>query len=226
MPSSSMPVESPSSLSYSRKDHYFAESLAFQLMRQGRARVAGRQDLEPGEDWERGLEEALDAATTVVLVGSPDSMESPNVRNEWQRALRHRKRIVLARFRGVQIPAELQQCESVDFRLPFGRALSALVACLTPAAPAAAPRKTAGTPAVHGSAYRVGRINGRDAGHPSLAYPLRGLVRAAGMRTERESGAALPARDRAQGCRAPSLAVSKIRTANAWLDGHVSGVNI
>lgn len=140
-----MPVESPSFLSYSRKDYYFAESLAFHLLRHGVPVWLDVRDLAPGTDWERGLEEALDAATTVVLVASPDSMESPNVCNEWQRALRQGKRIVLACFRRAKIPAALQQCESVDFRRPFGRALRTLVAHLTPAAPGAAPRKTAGT---------------------------------------------------------------------------------
>jgi TIR domain len=140
-----MPAESPSFLSYSRKDYYFAESLAFHLMRQGVPVWLDVRDLEPGKDWKRGLEEALDTATTVVLVASPDSMESPHVRNEWQRALSHGKRIVLARFRGAKIPAELQQSESVDFRFHFGRALRALVACLKPAAPAAGARSTVGT---------------------------------------------------------------------------------
>jgi hypothetical protein len=169
-----MPVEAPSFLSYSRKDYYFAESLAFHLMRQGVPVWLDVRDLEPGKDWERGLEEALDAATTVVLVASPDSMESPNVRNEWQRALRHGKRIVLARFRGAKIPAELEQCESVDFRLPFGRALRTLVAYLAPATPAAGARKTVGT----GSSW-IGlppwvALMGVMLAIPSLAYLLLG----------------------------------------------------
>jgi isopentenyl diphosphate isomerase/L-lactate dehydrogenase-like FMN-dependent dehydrogenase len=72
-----MPVEAPSFLSYSRKDYYFAESLAFHLMRQGVPVWLDVRDLEPGKDWERELEDALDAAPTVVLVAPPDSMKSP-----------------------------------------------------------------------------------------------------------------------------------------------------
>src|SRR5215467_13976409 len=79
---SAMPMESLSFISYSRKDYYFAESLAFHLARFGVHVWLDVRDLEPGKDWERGLEQALDAATTVVLVASRDSMASPHVRSE------------------------------------------------------------------------------------------------------------------------------------------------
>ena len=136
VPNPPMPTESPSFLSYSRKDYYFAESLAFHLLRQGVPVWLDVRDLEPGKDWERSLADALDAASAVVLVASPASMESPHVRSEWERALRQGKRVVLARFRGAELPAELQRCESVDFRRAFGAALRALVSKLN--APAAA----------------------------------------------------------------------------------------
>jgi hypothetical protein len=146
-----MPTESLSFLSYSRKDYYFAESLAFHLLRQGVPVWLDVRDLEPGKDWERSLEDALDAATTVVLVASADSMESPHVRGEWQRALRQGKRIVIVRFRRARIPDELQRCEIVDFRRPFGRALRVLVARLKTARPdAPEPATTSQGPALVG----------------------------------------------------------------------------
>src|SRR5512141_1925214 len=137
-PNPPMPTESPLFLSYSRKDYYFAESLAFHLLRKGVPVWLDVRDLEPGKDWERSLEDALDAASAVVLVASPASVESPHVRSEWERALRQGKRVVLARFRGAKIPVELQHCESVDFRGTFGRALRGLVAQLNTARAAAA----------------------------------------------------------------------------------------
>ena len=135
-------MASPSFLSYSRKDYYFAESLAFHLLRRGVPIWLDVRDLDPGKDWERSLEDALDAAATVVLVVSPDSMKSPHVRDEWQRALRQGKTIILARFRRAKVPVELQQCESVNFRFAFGRALRKLVARLAPPVPAAIPQRT------------------------------------------------------------------------------------
>ena len=138
-----MPPESPLFLSYSRKDYYFAESLAFHLLREGVPVWLDVRDLEPGKDWERGLEGALDDANAVVLVASPDSVESPHVRNEWQRALRQGKKIILARVRRTNIPVELQRCESVDFRRAFRGALRTLVARLRPAAPDVDPQRAA-----------------------------------------------------------------------------------
>jgi hypothetical protein len=147
-----MPVDSPSFLSYSRKDYYFAESLAFHAAAQ-RPRVAGRQGSRTRQGLGARARGRLDAATAVVLVASPDSMESPNVRNEWQRALRQ-GRGSSSRASRREIPAELQQCESVDFRPPFGRALRAS-SHLTPAAPTAAARVRR-EPARPGSGCRRG----------------------------------------------------------------------
>lgn len=148
-----MPTEPLSFLSYSRKDYYFAESLAFHLLRRGVPVWLDVRDLEPGKDWEHSLEEALDAATAVVLVASPASVASPHVRNEWQRALRQGKRVVLARFLRAKVPAELQHCESVDFGRAFGRALRLLVAKLKPPMEAAASQAIA------------------DRDHPSIGVP-------------------------------------------------------
>jgi len=41
------------------------------------------KDLKPGDDWERDLENALDAASTLLLVASPPAIESERVRAEW-----------------------------------------------------------------------------------------------------------------------------------------------
>jgi TIR domain len=142
----------PVLISYSRKDYYFAESLAFHLLRRGVAAWMDVKDLIPGGDWERGLQSAVDAAATVVLVVSPNSMASDRVRDEWQRALGRGCRIVLVRFRGAKLPAELQQCESVDFRRSFRRALRRLMTYFpntqsaVPAARAAHPGGLAWTP--------------------------------------------------------------------------------
>jgi hypothetical protein len=113
-------------ISYSRKD-YFAESLTFHLLKHGVAAWLDVKDLTPGVDWERDLIRAVDDVSTVLLVASPAAMGSPNVRQEWHRALSQGKRIVVLHwFRRMRLPAELQHCEAVDFRGRFGAALSRL----------------------------------------------------------------------------------------------------
>jgi|APFre7841882724_1041349.scaffolds.fasta_scaffold28401_2 hypothetical protein len=118
-------------ISYSRRDYYFAESLTFQLHRAGVRAWMDVLELVPGSDWERALFESIDACAAFVLVTSPAALESPHVRSEWRRALERGKRIVLLGWhRRVRLPAELQDCEWLDFRGRFGTALSRLVDAL------------------------------------------------------------------------------------------------
>ncbi len=144
-----MPADPLLFVSYSRRDYYFAESLTFHLLRAGVQAWMDVKDLRPGNDWERDLERALDAATTLLLVVSPQALESERVRVEWQRALRRGCRVVVARFRNATLPAELRACEAIDFRGAFGGALRALTALLAADAKrggASSPSATRGLP--------------------------------------------------------------------------------
>ncbi|MGH9696048.1 MAG: toll/interleukin-1 receptor domain-containing protein, partial [Bryobacteraceae bacterium] len=117
-------------ISYSRKDYYFAESLAFHLLQCGVPVWLDVKDLRPGGLWERDLEAALDASSCFLLVASPESLKSSHVRSEWQRAKAQQKRIVIVLRRRARLPAELADCEVIDFRGAFTPALRRLVACL------------------------------------------------------------------------------------------------
>ena len=125
-----MDTSGPLFISYSRKDYYFAESLAFHLLRRGIQAWLDVKDLTPGGFWERDLEAALDAAGCFVLVASPESVKSPHVRKEWERARSQGKRIVIVLRRGVRLPQELTDCEVVDFRGAFAPALRKLISQL------------------------------------------------------------------------------------------------
>ncbi len=120
-------AESPVFISYSRKDYYFAESLALHLLKDGIPAWLDVKDLNPGVFWERDLFASLDKACCVVIVASADSMKSPNVRQEMERAISQKKRIIIARFRGAKLAEELCQCEVVDFRGAFRPALAHLI---------------------------------------------------------------------------------------------------
>jgi len=141
-----MPSASPVFISYSRKDYYFAESLAFHLLRSGVPAWLDVKDLKPGGDWERDLENALAAASTLLLVVSPDSTESERVRAEWQHALARGCRIIVVHFRKATPAPELQSCEAVDFRGSFGRAFRALMSRLAPDATGQVPALSRAAP--------------------------------------------------------------------------------
>lgn len=120
----------PVFISYSRKDYYFAESLARHLSNRGVPVWFDVKDLSPGRAWEQDLEAALDRAPAMVLVASPKSWERPNVRKEWERAKKQGKRIIVAQFRGWRRAGQIADCESVDFRRAFGPALETLISLL------------------------------------------------------------------------------------------------
>lgn len=117
-------------ISYSRSDYYFAESLAFQLMQHGLSPWLDAKDLAPGAEWAAQVDAALQAARCLVLVVSATSLNSDNVRNEWQQAQQQGTRIIAVLFRKRRLPAELQGVETVDFRGSFTPALEELIARL------------------------------------------------------------------------------------------------
>jgi hypothetical protein len=121
-------------ISYSRKDFYFAESLAFHLQTRGISSWLEANQLSPGADWVKDLDNALDEASSVVLVGSRESFLSEYVSGEWHRALEQKKRIIVARFRTCDLPPELAGATVVDFRGSFKPALQKLQRLLTASA--------------------------------------------------------------------------------------------
>jgi TIR domain len=123
--------DQPLFISYSRKDYYFAESLVYHLGKRDIPAWLDAKDLKPGVDWARDLEGALDRCPCFILVLSPDSVRSENVRHEWQRAQTQRKRIIVAQFRRAELPTELQDAEIVDFRGAFMPAIELLATRLT-----------------------------------------------------------------------------------------------
>ena len=118
-------------ISYSRRDYYFAESLAFQLIKHDIDVWFDSKDLEPMTNWSEAIDSAIDAASCLILVVSPDSWKSTIVRREWQRARSQGKRIIVVLFRTKTTPQELESAEVIDFRGAFEPALKQLVYQLT-----------------------------------------------------------------------------------------------
>jgi hypothetical protein len=117
-------------ISYSRKDFYFAESLAFHLAERGIANWLDANHLAPGGEWSEEIDRALDEAQTVIVVVTPASVRSEYVRREWKRAHAQGDRLILALFRSCKLPPELQHARVVDFRGAFRPALQRLTPLL------------------------------------------------------------------------------------------------
>ncbi len=173
----------PVFISYSRKEYYFAESLAFHLMKRDVPAWLDVKDLMPGVDWERDLEAALAACCCVVLVTSSNAFHSANVRGEWQRAVKLGKRIIVARFRGARLPDELRGSEIADFRGSFQRGLNRLIALL-----GADPSTARSADAATGFSLRFCLPPGVAAIAAMLALPLLGYFTLVLWKGETEAG--------------------------------------
>ena len=116
--------------SYSRHDKDFVLRLAKDLRSVGVNLWIDQLDIAPGDRWDRGVEEALAAAPAVLVVLSPDSVNSQNVMDEVSLALDEKKRIVPILIRQCNVPFRLRRLQYVDFTAGYDAGLAALVGAL------------------------------------------------------------------------------------------------
>ncbi len=103
-------------ISYSREDSTFTRRLATSLSRQGADIWIDVEDIPPGVKWSNAVQEGLDTCSVMVLVISPDSMESENVADEWQYYHEQRKPIIPVLARPTTIRHfQLNRIQYVDF---------------------------------------------------------------------------------------------------------------
>ena len=72
---------------YAREDEDFVLQLAGALKKRGVPIWIDQWDIPRGADWDQEVERALSASSHLVVVLSPASMKSPEVRGEWRAAL-------------------------------------------------------------------------------------------------------------------------------------------
>lgn len=105
-------------VSYSRADKAFASDLVLGLAACGFAPYIDRQDIAPGEDWERRLAGLIAEADSIVYIVSPDSLASKNCAIELQQGLELRKRILPVVWRPIddaQASPELKRLNYIFF---------------------------------------------------------------------------------------------------------------
>ena len=141
-------------ISYSREDSEFVLRLAEDLRAVGARVWLDQLDIEPGQAWDSAVEKALVESGRMLLVLSPASAASKNVRNEMSFALEENKVIIPILHRDCAIPLQLHRIQRVDFRTDYAHGLNALLTHLAsqsaePSAdPAEASTHTLLTPAV------------------------------------------------------------------------------
>jgi hypothetical protein len=114
-------------ISYSRADTEFALRLAQDLKAAGAQVWLDQLDIHAGHEWDNAIEAALVEAPQMLLVLSPDSASSRNVRNEVALALDEGKVILPILHRDCTIPLQLRRLQYIDFRTDYARGLSLLL---------------------------------------------------------------------------------------------------
>jgi len=118
-------------VSYSRRDEAFAARLGIDLRAQGVEIWLDQLDIRPGEPYDQAIQRGLHEAQTVLLLLSPASVQSENVRNELELAKSKRKQIVPIKIAPVdELPLDLGRLQFIDFTHGYASGLRRLVGAL------------------------------------------------------------------------------------------------
>lgn len=151
-----MPPDVPFAFfSYCRADSEFALKLAEDLKAAGANVWMDQLDIEPGEPWDRSVEEAVTKSPRMLVILSPVSVTSDNVRDEVSFALSRQKRVIPVLYRDCDIPFRLARLQHIDFRTDYERGLKTLIRVLVVEHPA----QTSATPAPAPPAVTPGSVS-------------------------------------------------------------------
>lgn len=108
---------------YSRKDVDFVMRLVGDLERAGIDTWIDQKDIPVGVSWDREVESALKVTRTTLIVLSPNSVDSENVRDEISVAVDDRDHIVPVLYKKCEIPLRIRRHQYVDFTAGYRQAL-------------------------------------------------------------------------------------------------------
>ncbi|HUG16159.1 MAG TPA: AAA family ATPase, partial [Thermomicrobiales bacterium] len=101
-------------ISYDRADSEFARLVREHLAAHGVPTWMDQYDIQPGAYWPDAIDAALSAAETVVGVLSPQAVESRNVKNEWDWAIAHERRLLLLQIEPCEVPHRYISLNFID----------------------------------------------------------------------------------------------------------------
>ncbi len=149
-----MPLDAPTAFfSYSREDSEFAIRLAEDLKAAGAVVWIDQLDIEPGQEWDNAIEDAVTQCPRMLLILTAASVKSKKVRNEIAFALDEGKTIIPVLYQDCMVPLQLRRIQHIDFRTDYARGLKALLKTLgveqpAASAPAASPVAKVGSTTV------------------------------------------------------------------------------
>src|ERR1043166_5524340 len=100
---------------YARKDEQFVLQLAGKLKGRGVAVWLDQWDIAAGADWDRSIDDAIRDCAKLIIVLSPQAVESAEVRGELHTALDEKKPIIPVIRSACRVPRQLRTIQHVDF---------------------------------------------------------------------------------------------------------------
>ncbi len=105
-------------ISYSRTDEDFVLPLCKKLKEEGVAVWLDQWEIAPGKNWNRSIDEALDKSTRMLLILSPEAVDSDEVLSELYFFLDEKKPVFPLRYRDCRIPRRLNVIQHIPFTSP------------------------------------------------------------------------------------------------------------
>jgi len=148
-------------ISHSSQNDAFVTRLATDLRAQNLPTWVDHEDILPSQDWDAEVQAALETARAMILVLTPASVGSNNVKVEWSFFLELGKPIYPILLEDCEIPFRLRLVQYVNFATGSDDALAKLIAALRDkrgpqVTPPSARRRSAGQlPITLGSARQI-----------------------------------------------------------------------
>lgn len=123
-------LEDQAFISYAHEDIIFVDWLWQQISVKDYTVWLDRKDIRPGEIWDDKVHEALRRCAIMLLILSPSSMSSPNVKKEWAFFMSLNKPIIPILWEDTDIHFQLINLQQVNLKLYRSEGLEELFARL------------------------------------------------------------------------------------------------
>ncbi|MFT3948700.1 MAG: TIR domain-containing protein [Agriterribacter sp.] len=114
-------------ISYSRVDTPFVLKLANDLKSAGVNIWLDQLNIPPGAHWDNEIETALNSATCVLAIISPQSMESKNAMDEISFALEQNKKVIPVLLSNTETSFRLRRLQRIDFTGEYEKGVNQLL---------------------------------------------------------------------------------------------------
>jgi hypothetical protein len=118
-------------LSYSRSDQEFAKQLSNDLRERGLDIWMDRSNIEAGDQWDNNIEEAIKSSSMMILIVSPNSANSENVKDEVFFAKNRDMRIIPVLYKETEAPLGWDRLHWIEIHKDYKQGFDELYNSIT-----------------------------------------------------------------------------------------------